>query len=30
MTCSRKIGADMTPEELLKADYPSLWEGDGA
>ena len=27
MTCGRKIGADMTPEDLLKADYPALFEG---
>ncbi len=30
MTCGRKIGADMTPEDLLKADYPALFEGGGA
>ena len=29
MTCGRKINADMTPEDLLKADYPALWEGGG-
>jgi len=27
MTCGRKIDADMTPEDLLKADYPALFEG---
>ena len=30
MTCGRKIDADMTPEELLKADYPALFVGGGA
>lgn len=30
MTCSRKIDADITPENLLKADYPVLFEGGGA
>ena len=30
MTCGRKIDADMTPEDLLKADYPALFEGGGA
>ena len=30
MTCGRKIDADMTPEDLLKADYPALSEGGGA
>ena len=29
MTCGRKIDADMTPEDLLKADYPALFEGGG-
>lgn len=27
MACGRKIGTDMTPEDLLKADYPALSEG---
>ena len=29
MTCGRKIDADMMPEDLLKADYPALFEGGG-
>ena len=29
MTCGRKIDVDMTPEDLLKADYPALFEGGG-
>ena len=27
MACGRKIDADITPEDLLKADYPALSEG---
>jgi thymidylate synthase (FAD) len=30
MTCGRKIDADMTPEDILKTDYPALLEGGGA
>lgn len=26
MTCGRKMSADMTPEDILKADYPALME----
>lgn len=27
MTCGKKLDADMTPEDILKADYPALTEG---
>jgi thymidylate synthase (FAD) len=27
MTCGRKLSADITPEDILKADYPALMEG---
>ena len=30
MTCGKKLNADMTPEDILKADYPVLTEGGGA
>lgn len=30
MTCGKKLDADMTPEDILKADYPALTEGGGA
>lgn len=30
MTCSKRLDADMTPEDILKADYPALTEGGGA
>lgn len=30
MTCGRKLAADMTPEVILKTDYPALLEGGGA
>lgn len=30
MTCGKKLKADMTPEAILKADYPVLLEGGGA
>ncbi len=27
MTCGRKLTADMTPEDILRADYPAILEG---
>lgn len=30
MTCGQKLKSDMTPEDILKADYPALLEGGGA
>ena len=27
MTCGRKLTADMTPEDILRADYPVILEG---
>ena len=30
MTCGQKLKPDMTPEDILKADYPALLEGGGA
>lgn len=30
MTCGKKLNGDMTPEDILKADYPALLEGGGA
>lgn len=29
MTCGKKLAADMTPTDILRADYPVLMEGDG-
>lgn len=30
MTCGQKLEKDMTPEDILKTDYPALLEGGGA
>lgn len=30
MTCGNKLAAELTPEDILKADYPALMEGGGA
>ena len=30
MTCGKKLKPDMTPEDILKADYPALLKGGGA
>ncbi len=30
MTCGKKLAADMTPENILRVDYPALLEGGGA
>lgn len=30
MTCGRKLAAEMTPDDILKADYPALLKGGGA
>lgn len=30
MTCGRKLAADMTPEDILRADYPAILEGGSA
>ncbi|MCR2026683.1 FAD-dependent thymidylate synthase [Anaerotruncus colihominis] len=30
MTCGKKLAADMTPENILRVDYPALSEGGGA
>ena len=27
MTCGRKLAADMTPEDILRLDYPALEGG---
>lgn len=30
MSCGKKLEADMTPEAILKEDYPALTEGGSA
>ena len=30
MTCGKRLKEDMTPADILKADYPALLKGGGA